>query len=126
MRIRHRTDGRFAAPALATLAVLWSVGIFVSGFVVPVLENGTDTFAGTWRAAALVLGVPAVASLTVWWLLHRYCGTGNRAELRVAWLVITVCLADIFGAGPYALVTIWFMASAAAFTRPAGDSLQPA
>jgi hypothetical protein len=123
--MRHRTDGRFAAPALATLAVLWSVGIFVSGFVMPFLQDGTETF-GDWRWTAVILGVPAAASLTVWWLLHRYCGTGGRAELRLAWLVITLCLADIFGAGPYALLTIWFMATAAAFTRPAGGSSQPA
>ena len=47
-----------------------------------------------------MLGVPAATSLAVWWLLHVYCGTGDRAELRLAWLGITLCLVDTFGAGP--------------------------
>jgi hypothetical protein len=116
--MRHRAIGGFAPVVLATIAVVWSVGIFVSGFALPVVRDGTGTFGGTWAGAAVVLGVPAAASLAVWWLLHVYCGTGERAELRLAWLAITLCLIDSFGAGPYALVPAWFMATAAAFTRP--------
>jgi hypothetical protein len=119
---RHRVVEGFVPLVLASLAVIWSVGIFISGFVLPVIHDGTDTFGGTWRGAAVVLGVPAAASLTVWWLLHLYCGNGERAALRLAWLGITICLVDIFGAGPYALIPAWFMASAAAFTRPVAPS----
>ena len=120
--MRHRAIEGFAPVVLATIAVVWSVGIFMSGFVVPVIQNGPDTFGGTWREAAAVLGVPALGSLTVWWLLHRCCATGDRIDLRLAWLAITVCLLDMFGAGPYALVPAWFMATAAVFTRPIGSS----
>ena len=120
--MRHRATEGFAAIVLATLAVVWSIGIFISGFAVPVIQDGTGTFGGTWAEAAVALGVPAAASLAVWWSLHVYCGRGDRAELRLAWVGITICLIDTFGAGPYALVPAWFMATAAAFTRPSNPS----
>ena len=61
--MRHPAVEGLAPVLLASLAVIWSVGIFISGFVVPVIQNGTEAFGGTWGGAAVVLGVPAAAAL---------------------------------------------------------------
>jgi len=123
--------GRIAL-GLTTAGFLLAAALIPAGFLVPVYggvsedaSGATATFSSTLveengLSVVLVLALPAVVALLVWFALHRKCSRGGARSGGMAWALVAVLGAfSLLGAatiGVFSMPIVALLAGAAAVT----------